>query len=275
MHQRHGLIALAAATVVAFAPAALAQQGTTRTDKPAAQQHQMHGNMSMTSKGPSVAFLVHHAYKEAVHASESVAFGMKDMATNHLENVRIVLGSLDLDRDIRDTKMRDQVRNILNRADDIAGNPDAQGTQQLVGQFSTLISAMPAPQGGGGGKGMPMTPMTHLPGELASMAAASAVDTQVDIANGDFGAAKLHAQHTVNVLEAALKSGQLHKISSQHINSIRSLHTQAKTVLNQVNARSAQADVAAGKLVTQIGSALPALAPRPMAGGGAGRTDNR
>lgn len=263
------LMALLAAGAVAIAPAALAQQETktTRTDKPAAHQH---GNMGMTSKGPSVAFLVHHAYKEAVHANESVAFGMNAMATNHLENVGLVLGSMDLSKDISDAKMRDQVRAILDRANTLDSNPTAQGTQQLVGQFATLISAMPAPRGGGGGQGVPLTPMMHMPGELVSMAASSAVDTQVDVAHRDFAGAKLHAQHTVAVLDAALKSAQLNKLNTQQTTNIRTLHTQARAVLNQVNTRSSQADESAGKLVSQIGSFLPALAPRPTAGGGAG-----
>lgn len=268
--QRLSMMALLTAAVVAIAPAAWAQQGTMESMESKDQKAttQQHGNMGMTSKGPSVSFLVHHAYQEALHASESFAFNMKDMATNHLENVHLTLGMLDLEKDVRDSKLREHLRGILDKSKSVESNPTAQGTNQLVNQFVVLISAMPASQGGGGGHGMPLTPLMLLPGELVGMAASSAADTQVDVAHRDFAGAKLHAAHSVALLDAALKSAQLNNLGTNQLNTIRTLQKQAKTVLDQVNARSTQADESAGRLVTQIGLQLAALAPHP--GGGAG-----
>lgn len=275
-----------------FAPAALAElpqaeqdqpgqaetapaeivQGRAEGDRPmgAGTSHQgmkSSQGMMMTASGPSVPFLVHHAYKEALHAQESVTMGMNAMATNHLENVGLVLGTIDLGRDVSDANLRTGLTQIRDQARSLGSAPSIQGSQQLVGRFVNLVATMPMPaMGGGGGGMMPLTPMLNLPGELAASAAMSAANAQVDASQRNFDGAKRHAQHAVAGLEQALASARLHQMPGDKISQIQTLHNQANEVLSLVGQRSTRSVQASGQLVTRISSALPTLAPVHKAG---------
>lgn len=258
------LVVVTACTLAA--PAALAQARPDAAQPPRAEER-LQGRQ-MTQHGASVPFLVSHAYREALHTHESVAMGMNDMARNHLANVRIVLGHIDLDRDVTDQRLRNELTRLRDRAEGLKGDVSLKDAGDLVSRFTNVIVAMPVPAGGGGGKAG-VTPMVLLPAELVAKATASAADLQVDVAQRNFAGAKLHAQHAVDALDAAVQSAQLNKMSSRTIRELQDLRGRAEKVQRTVIGHSPKAIQEAGQLVQHLGKALPSLTAAH--GGGAGR----
>lgn len=257
-------MALLAACSLCLAPAAMAQTQTqTQTQN---QQKPLQGRQ-MSTQGHSVPFVLSHAYMEALHAHQSVAMGMNDMARNHLDNVKILVGRIDTQRDVTDAKLRDSLNQLKSRVDNI-GSADINATRDLVSRFSNVVAAMPMPQGGGGGAAG-MTPMLLLPGELVAKASDSAVNMQVDASQRNMAGAKLHAQHTVATLDAAIRSAQMNKMQPATIRQLQELRSRAVTVQGQLNSNPALAAKSAGDLVVRLGTALPNLT-MAGAGGGAG-----
>lgn len=256
-------------------PAAIAQTRTdTGANRSQAQTERPMQGRQMSQQGASVPFMVGHAYKEALHYHESVAMGMEDMARNHLENVRIMLGHIDMDRDITDQRLRNELTQLRDRVGGLRGGVSLDHSRDLVNRFTNVIAAMPAPQGGGGGQSG-VTPMVLLPAELVAKATDSVADAQIDASQRNFAGAKIHAQHAVAALDAAVQSAKLHQMRQPTIQEIQGLRSRAQQLQNAIGQSSPQAVKDAGQLVQRLGQALPTLTASQGGGAGVGQPKDK
>lgn len=264
------LAAVAVASLVGLTPAPAAQAGTPdgagggeATAVPATAAAR--GKQTVVS-GPH---LIHHAYKEALHAHEAVALDFLAMARNHAENVDITLDALDPVRDLPNEVLRNQVRQIRAHARNVAASPTATGSETLVGQFVALFAGMPDLKvGGGGGAGqharaaMMAAPVDHL-----LLASGSFADAQVDAAALDFAAARIHAQHGVASLDTALRAARAARLDAKLVNEIQAVRSRANQLTRALQGKSKAAVQESGALVAMLGAALPRIA---AVGGGGG-----
>ena len=265
------LVVMAACAMAA--PAAIAQTRTD-TNRPQAQTERQMQGRQMSQQGASVPFMVSHAYKEALHYHESVAMGMDDMARNHLENVRIMLGHIDMDRDVTDQRLRNELTQLRDRVGGLRGGVSLDNSRDLVYRFTNVIAAMPAPAGGGGGQSG-VTPMVLLPAELVAEATVSVASAQIDASQRNVAGARIHAQHAVAALEAAVQSARLHQMRQPTIQELQSLHTRAQQLQGAIGQNSPQAVRDAGQLVQRLGQALPTLTAAQGGGAGTGQPKDK
>lgn len=256
---RNHPLALTAALVGALlvAPVALALDNAAMKSTSTAQGT----HKPMVSKlGVSVPYLLHQAYVEAIHANEAIGLGVLPMAENHLDNVAITLGAIDLDRTVTDKRMRSAIQNLRDEAQVVGSNPTAPGGDRLVEQFVSLFEQLPSiPAGGGGGMGLVNPAQAHTATDWVAMAYASAADAQVDVAMKDYRGAQLNAQHTVLTLDLAKQSAQMGRHDANALKTLDRLRQDAARVTAQIQGKSPQAAKTSGQLVTRIGRALPMI----------------
>jgi hypothetical protein len=281
------MLALAVTLSLVAAPAALAQNGggggqqkqqkQQQTQQGAQQRAQ--AQQRMMQGAASVSGLLGHAYREALHAHQSVAMGKTDMATNHIENVRLTLEAIDTERAGLNQEVSQQIASIREAAGNIQVSDDrqqtGQQTQQLVSQFVALYNRMPgAMGGGGGGKGQLNQVSGKTSFELAIMAAEEASLVQTNAAVNNWTQAQLHARDTVNHIDAALKASEMGmgRLGNDLVTELRNIRQDANRLVRLSRDKSRQTNEVAGRVVTRLGTVAPRIAMtiENQQGGGAG-----
>jgi hypothetical protein len=234
---------------LASAPA-LAQ----RTEKPTRDV----GHQPMvTEAGASVPFMLHHAYTEAVRASQAEGMGMSAMAKNHFENVRMSLEEIARSRTLTDPGTKRTVEQLKERATELASNPSVEGGQQLVAQFSTFVLTAPKAMMKGTAHKMQGEAAMHTPADLVAMAQEAVVNTQVDSAMQDFKGATLSIQQAITALDAARQSAKAANLPSDQIREIDNLSTAVRKISVMIERKSPDAAAEAANLVQQFSQELP------------------
>lgn len=263
------LVPLAVALTLVAAPAAIAPafaQG--------GQQHQQQSQHMMGAT--STSYLLNHAYQEALNAHEAAALGMNDMATNHLENIRLTISMLEPQRSGMNQGLAQQLAAIRESVSNVNLPDDrAQATQQterVVSQFVAFYNRAPQAMGGGGGAaqqaGMKMTAF-----DFAGMASSEAASVQSSAAMRDWNDAQLHSRDLITHLDNAIKAAEAgpRKVDPAVVKELRSIRQDANQLQTQARNKNQQATQTAGKLVTRLGAVSPRIA-MSLEGGGAGQT---
>lgn len=259
------LVPIVAILTLAAAPAAIA---------PAFAQGQAEHQMGATS--PS--YLFNHAYKEALHAHEAAALGMNDMATNHLENVRLTMAMIDPQRIGMNQGLQQQMAAIRESVENIDLPSDrgqaTQNTQRVVSQFVAFYNRAPQGMGGGGGGAAQQAEMQPTVFDFSSMASTATADVQASILSRDWAEAQRHAQDAVNHLDKAIKAAEAgpRKLDAALVRDLRSIRQDANQLLTHTRNKNQQANEAAGKVVNRLGTVSPRIAVAlTQQGGGAGQ----
>ncbi len=274
MQRLKRLVPIAAVLTLVAAPAAIAPayaQGNQQH-----QQQQMQHQMGATSTG----YMLNHAYQEALHAHESAALGMNDMATNHLENVRLTMAMIDAQRSGMNQGMQQQIAAIRQSVDNINLPSDraqaTQNTERVVSQFVALYNRAPQAMGGGGGAAQSAMQPTAF--DLTSMATTAVAEAQGSIVERDWAQAQRHAQDAVMHLDQAIKVSESgpRKLDAALVRDLRSIRQDANQLLTQTRNKNKQANQTAGKVVGRLGTTSPKIAMSlEQQGGGAGQTQQR
>lgn len=268
MQRLKRLVPIAAVLTLVAAPAAIAPAYAQGQQ----QQQQMQHMMGATSTN----HLLDHAYQEALHAHEAAALGMNDMATNHLENVRLTIAMIDPQRTGMNRELQQQLSAIRETVDnvDLPGEPAqaVQNTQKVVSQFIAFYNR--APQGGGGGAAQKAA-MMPTAFDLTAMASSDAAEAQTSAVQRDWSNVQRHAQDAVTHIDQAIKAaeGGTRKLDSKLVAELRNIRKDAGQLLTHARNKNQAATQTAGKLVGRLGTVSPkiAMALEPNRGGGAGQ----
>lgn len=275
MQRLKRLVPIAAVLTLVAAPAAIAPAYAQGNQKQ--QQQQMQHMMGATS----TSYMLNHAYQEALHAHESAALGMNDMATNHLENVRLTMAMIDPQRSGMNQGLQQQLAAIRETVQNIDLPSDraqaVQNTERVVSQFVAFYNR--APQGMGGGGGGQQAGMMPTAFDLTSQASTQAANAQASIVSRDWTQAQRHAQDALSHLDSAIKMAESgnRKLDAALVRDLRSIRQDANTLLTQTRNKNQQANQSAGKLVGRLGTVSPriAMALENQQGGGAGQTQQQ
>jgi hypothetical protein len=264
------LVPLAVALTLIGAPGAIAP-AFAQGSKQMQQQHSMVG-------ATSTKHLLDHAYQEALHAHEAAALGMNDMATNHLENVRLTIAMVERPQSGMDQGMQQQLAAIRESLSNIDLPDDraraTQDTQRVVSQFVALYNRAPQGMGGGGGAGAPGggAPTAF---DLTSVATTEAAGVQTSVVARDWAAAETLSKNLVSRLDQAIKAGEsgTHRLDAAIIKDLKSIRQDANQIMTHARNKNQEAGQAAGKLVGRLGAVTPkiALNIEKQQGGGAGK----
>jgi|GEM_PF-2285384 len=273
MQRLKRLVPLAAVLTLVAAPAAIAPAYAQGTQQQQQTQHMMGAT--------STSYMLNHAYQEALHAHESAALGMNDMATNHLENVRLTMAMIDPQRSGMNQGLQQQIAAIRETVENVDLPSDraqaTQNTQRVVSQFVAFYNR--APQGMGGGGGGQQAGMMPTAFDLTSMASTEAANAQASIVSRDWASAQRHAQDAVNHIDNAIKTAESagRKLDAALVRELRNIRQDANTLLTQTRNKNQQANQSAGKLVGRLGTVSPriAMALENQQGGGAGQTQQQ
>lgn len=264
MHSATRILPLALTLVIGIAPAALARAAQTTTQSTATMtQVVLPGDMTMKGQ-------LEHAYMEALHAHQSLAKGMGDMASNHLSNVEIVISSLEQHSSQIDAATRQrlsQIRSMVSDAKNSLSDRTAgtKATSALVGAFTAFYDQVAArPMGGGGGMARPELSTT----EALGMASTATAKAQTAIASRHWDVATLHMRDASKHLDTAYQAAQAGKLSQTEQQHMRTLQKEAQTLNSSIQNHSNNAVKQAGSLVNRIGSELSKIASSQMGGGG-------
>lgn len=268
MHLATRILPLALTLAIGVAPAAFAraaQSGTgAQSSTTMGTQVVLPGDMTMKGQ-------IDHAYMEAVHAHDSMAKDMGEMAANHLSNIDLVLANLEKHSQQIDSATRARIsnlRSLVSSAKSNLGDRTAglKATSSLVGGFTSFYDQMAArPMGGGGGATRPELSTTEA---LAKAGEATAV-TQTAIASRNWEMASLHVRDAIKHLDTANKASMAMKAKSADQTRVRTLHKEVQSLNSAIERRSTDAVKQAGALVNRIGMELSRVASSHM-GGGAG-----
>ncbi len=264
------LVPLAIALTLVAAPAAIAPafaQGTAKMQ----QEHAMRGT---TSTG----YMLNHAYQEAIHAHEAAALGMNDMATNHLENVRLTVAMIDPQQSGMNAGLQQQLAAIRESVSNVDLPDDraraTQNTQQVVSQFVAFYGRMPQGIGGGGGAAQAEVLMPTV-FDLTTMATSEAAQVQTSVVSRDWAETQIHAKDVVSHLDKAIKAAEsgTRRLDAAIVNELKSVRKDANNLMTQTRNKNQQASQTAGKLVGRLGTLTPKIARsiETTQGGGAGQ----
>lgn len=268
MQRLKRLVPLAAVLTIMAAPGAI----TPAFAQGSPQQQTAQTRMGATSP----ATMLSHAYQEALHAHESAALGMNDMATNHLENVRLTLAMIDPQASGMNQSVQQQLAAIRELVESVDlpsdRNQAVQSTERLVNQFVTLFNRMPQGMGGGGGAAQQAMQPTVF--DITVLASADAANAHTSAVRRDWEKVQRHAQDAVSHLDQAIKSAEsgTHKLDASLVRELRSIRQDASQLLTHAKNKNASTNEAAGKLVTRLGAISPKIAmSHQQRGGGAGQ----
>jgi hypothetical protein len=268
MQRLKRLVPIAAVLTLVAAPAAIAPAYAQGQQQQQQAQHMMGATSS--------SHLLDHAYQEALHAHEAAALGMNDMATNHLENVRLTVAMIDpqrigMSRDLQQqlAAIRETVENV-----DLPGEPAqaVQNTQRVVSQFIAFYNRVP--QGGGGGAAQ-QAAMMPTAFDLTAMASTDAAAAQTSVMHRDWNKVQRHAQDAVTHIDQAIKAAETgtRKLDAKLVTELRNIRQDANQLLTHARNKNQAANQTAGKLVGRLGTVSPKIATalESKQGGGAGQ----
>lgn len=243
-----------------------------------AQQHQQMMPMSATSS----KYMLDHAYQEAIRAHEAAALGMNDMATNHLENVRLTIAMLEEPNSGLNANMRQQLDAIRESVARIElPNDRAQAsrdTEQVVSQFVAFYSRAPQAMGGGGGAAV-QPGMGATAFDQSANATSEAANVQTSVFERDWAGAEQHAKNLVAHLDKAIKASEsgAHKLDAALVKDLKSIRQDASQIVTHTRNKNQQAAQSAGKVVGRLGGVTPKIATNleKQQGGGAGKKPMR
>ena len=274
MQRLKRLVPLAAVLTLVATPAAIAPASAQGSQHQQQSQH-MQNMMGATS----TTFMMNHAYQEALNAHESAALGMNDMATNHLENVRLTMAMIEPQRTGMNQGLQQQIAAIRQSVENVNLPSDrvqaTQSTQRVVNQFVAFYNRAPQAMAGGGG-GAQQAGMMPTAFDLASMASMGAANVQASVVQRNWTLAQRQAQDSLASIDGAIKiseSGKT-KLDAALVRDLSSARQDANTLVTQTRNKNQQANQTAGKLVERLGTLSPriAMALEGMQGGGAGQT---
>lgn len=260
-------LALTAAPVAAPAFAQGSQQG-----QPSQQSQHPHA-MGATS----TSHLLSHAYQEALHAHEAAALGMNDMATNHLENVRLTIAMVDPQATGMNQGLAQQITGIRESVQNVDLPTDraqaTQNTQKVVSQFVALFNRTPQAMGGGGGAAQ-QAAMGPTVFDLTANASIAAANVQAKSSMREWTEAQQHAKDVVSHLDRAIKAAEsgTRRLDAKIVTELKNIRQDANRLVTATRDKSQQANQNAGKLVTRLGTVTPQIATaiESRQGGGAG-----
>ncbi|MNR84070.1 hypothetical protein D3C86_242820 [compost metagenome] len=267
MQRLKRLVPLAAVLTLVATPAAIA---------PALAQGTQHQQMQHMMGATSANAMISHAYQEALNAHEAAALGMNDMATNHLENVRIAMAMIEPQRTGMNQGLQQQLAAIRQSVESVNLPEDpvqaAQNTQRVVSQFVAFYNRAPEAMGGGGGAAKAGMMPTAF--DLTSQATMQIAGVQTSVVSRDWAGAQQQAKNALANLDSAIKMSEAgpHKLDAAVVRELKVIRTDANTLLTQTRNKNQQANQSAGKLVGRLGTVSPRIAMSLTQGGGAGQT---
>jgi hypothetical protein len=273
MQRLKRLVPIAAVLTLVAAPAAIAPAYAQGNQQQQQSQHMMGAS--------STSFMLNHAYQEALHAHEAAALGMNDMATNHLENVRLTVAMIDPQRSGMNQGLQQQLSAIRETVENVDlpddRNQAIQNTQRVVSQFVAFYNRAPQAMGGGGGAAQ-QAAMMPTAFDLTSMATTEVANAQASVVSREWADAQQHAKDALSHLDRAIKAAETgpRRLDAAIVKEMRNIRQDANTLLTQTRNKNQQANQTAGKVVGRLGTLSPKVAMGLMPqGGGAGQQQQR